>query len=713
MPIAVRMESEQRGRDWWSFRVWIDGEAAGLDYLREVTYILPGSFAPPVRRVSHRASNFEITGNTSGPFKFHVSTRDAGGTVFVSEHELKVSPKLIWDGSSSLNAPGDTFGNAGFPIQVLSPIQPISGTARVIAGASADLGLPLLREGEFWAGIEFGSDAAQIFGCPPETTLIANYRRYAGTSAGSALRSTVSSFSVPATLDEVAAMPPGLLVAVERHASLDFEAAVDVRFVPNVLHTLSPGAPGDAGVDLEAPSGRIGVKWRISARYRFRIERHGIRDVVLGWFPFIDDATIVSATILDRPGLIGLFERFLQRESRAAETQLALEFALARRLELALTAELTALDAGAPVFLCEFDPDALDSQGAGAIGAALRGDLWGLGQADAYLPGVQVHRNVFEPASRAALPIDTTVIAPSSPEPAAEVQVAFTAGTGELAVSAGMKLAPFHQHWLYYGMEEETLRPALDEGFFATAVYRSGGQLDSISLPPAAHRYFASHPKASVAQVHGYLRIGQLLGLIGDQEIGGLATLEQPGRIDVRIAVSYDESATKSIFLDYGAPRSIEMYEYIGRKTMADLIVPGGDDNFRLRPLLDDGVWNELRENGPAEFRQWFGPLEAAVITSDYLTIVWWASAMRAASEIIGELETSKEEAEQARLRELLSKRLGEIAKRTRPRWGTPWGLVATYLASGRRGQARMEIIGRRFTLLLNQGVPVPEPVVA
>ena len=112
------------------------------------------------------------------------------------------------------------------------------------------------------------------------------------------------------------------------------------------------------------------------------------------------------------------------------------------------------------------------------------------------------------------------------------------------------------------------------------------------------------------------------------------------------------------------------------------LVPPDGDDAFRLRPLSDDALWAQMKDLGPANFRQLFSQSQAPVIAADYLAIRWWADAMSETALLVESI-LRPGAADSEALRKELAKHLREVASRAHAQFGSPWGLVAMFLVAG------------------------------
>jgi hypothetical protein len=198
--------------------------------------------------------------------------------------------------------------------------------------------------------------------------------------------------------------------------------------------------------------------------------------------------------------------------------------------------------------------------------------------------------------------------------------------------------------------------------------------------------------------------VGAALGLLAGGIPPGVADF---GRTTVFAQTQYDDALTASLFLDNGGrPRPIEEYENAGRGALQLLVPEGGDQAYRRRPAIDDGLWQQMKTTGQPGFARLFPGLNAVavgVITADYTTIMWWSQAMRDTAELLSAMRAQSTanpaDPQFRRLRADLAKHLKEVAANTREEFGQPWGMVAMDLVSGRRADARIRITGSRLAL--------------
>ncbi len=166
------------------------------------------------------------------------------------------------------------------------------------------------------------------------------------------------------------------------------------------------------------------------------------------------------------------------------------------------------------------------------------------------------------------------------------------------------------------------------------------------------------------------------------------------GRTSVMAEAAYDDALLRSLF-----QHSHAEYETAGRRAIQLLVLPDGDDSFRLRPATDDALWQEMSDLGPTGFNQLFPGVQVGGVTADYLAIQWWADSMCRTGEALAKMtepmDPSSGEFEE--LRDELASRLRDVVAKAHEQFGTPWGLVAMFLASGSMAVATARITGARM----------------
>src|SRR5262249_18699533 len=148
----------------------------------------------------------------------------------------------------------------------------------------------------------------------------------------------------------------------------------------------------------------------------------------------------------------------------------------------------------------------------------------------------------------------------------------------------------------------------------------------AVVSPPelsSSHVFFRLDNNASGRDMRHYAAIVSALGLGAVRLPAGIANF---GRSSVLAEARYDDRSTQALFLTpCGEPREHSEYEAAGRRAVALLVLPDGDDAFRLRPVTDDQLWSRMKDQGPANFGLLLPQTQADGVRPDYLAIQWWA----------------------------------------------------------------------------------------
>ena len=212
-----------------------------------------------------------------------------------------------------------------------------------------------------------------------------------------------------------------------------------------------------------------------------------------------------------------------------------------------------------------------------------------------------------------------------------------------------------------------------------------------------------------------YLDALVALGLISeaDKETR-LSNLSDFGSSTCYIGTDYDDTLSQNLYLRAdGQARGIDEYEQIGRQALRELLHPDAGDGYRLRSLVSDAVWQQVKKTGGTltNLAEVFPDLEPQsqipIVAGDYLLIEWWADTMSKLALTLSAARrffaqdpppaTGSPAFKQAQ--NDLWHRMAEVASNTHDRFGDPWGLIAMDLASGQHSQASARIVSPQLTL--------------
>jgi len=244
------------------------------------------------------------------------------------------------------------------------------------------------------------------------------------------------------------------------------------------------------------------------------------------------------------------------------------------------------------------------------------------------------------------------------------------------------------------------------ECFLITASYRgSPAAMSALPQMASSHLFFRLDDNVSLPELQRWVAIAAALGLAATQPAPGI---EHFGRTSVLAGARYDNALSRALFFHTdGTLRDHHEYETAGRRALAMLVLPDGDDAFRLGPATNDSLWNKMKELGPANFQQLMPPAQADGVRPDYLAIQWWADSMCGTGQALAKLDSfaashpglSPNDPQFQESRGELAAKLRDVAAKAHEQFGAPWGLVAMFLVSGGRASTSVQIAGPRFVM--------------
>lgn len=92
MPGELRIEQFEKyeGDDWWTWAVWVEGDAAALDQIDYVEWTLHPTFPEPIRMVRDRASKFRLETGGWGVFQITARAQLKDGQLVRLRHYLEL-----------------------------------------------------------------------------------------------------------------------------------------------------------------------------------------------------------------------------------------------------------------------------------------------------------------------------------------------------------------------------------------------------------------------------------------------------------------------------------------------------------------------------------------------------------------------------------------------------------------------------------------------
>ena len=650
--------------------------------------------------------------------------------------QLTIGPTVagtlgIHKGESLFNSPDDPFTG-----KILIP-DPAS-QAFVSAGIEANL----IASAGVGAGVlQFGLTAGTMVG-------FKNYRLFALTDeVVPAIQTLFRGFIVPGDLQDVEQMAPGTVAAVEGTGTLTFSATANLLSTVNPLASVGASVLSGVLMVKEGAALPVFASYTLTGEYQVRVQRLEGRKFLLGYGKKRGSDFDVSVTA--RAGVsasvegFDLIERVLQaisadavpdqdafRQAGLSDGQIsciaeAVKAGIERSLALSLKADLDLLDEMSTAFSYEVDLDAIDDNGRRAVGAALGGDLTGLESST--LTGVKPLKSVFSSLreGRKGLKVNLLGIfnygSVSTLLQKGTVVVDRDSGAITITDQANASRIQFSAD--NFARDRAKLRKVLAESFLVTATYRSSGTV--LQAPSLASNYwfFDFHENGRIANLQDYLSVAQVLNFVSPADASArlqpLQSSSPLGPVSLYIDSQYSEALFKALFLDpQGSARPQEWYDKLGRDAMISLIAAGTPISDARRSVLgSQQTWDVLCDAGPGNFpvilgERGFAPVAVPVITSDYVAIRWWASAMHDMGDALAQLlafmgqgsPVNATAPDFARLRHNLDDKLASVAANTHDHFAEPWGLVVMDLASGRRSAVRFRISCPKLSLVASRG---------
>ncbi|MGO9271170.1 MAG: hypothetical protein ACLQOO_13095 [Terriglobia bacterium] len=609
-----------------------------------------------------------------------------------------------------------------------SDIAIAEGTCYIVFGVQASVGIAVAPE----AGLlQFGVG-------PGENVDIRNYQSFPlnqGMTLLDAVEETVGNFIIPASADDLTSLPDGCVATVTGTGSLKLSGTANLLAVTNPLASVA--LPASLPVLSVTAGGVVQVGASLELRCTFQIcaQKVAPGHVRLGWYRQRASDFAVNATVSEGLsagfGSTDLFSTIIGVVSANGAADLdelqkagllpaqikaiqdAVEAAVSRKLELALSTEIGATESSSTMFLYDIDAAALAPESRQALDQALGGDLSGLHGGS--LPGVTTVQSVWAKARTNSIRLEVNLLGilnfGSISTLTSSGAVLFEPATGALVITDKATAQRIRSTAVNFGADTQKLRHVMAESFLLTAAYQGLQQQIGGPALTCSHDFFDLENDTSREQMARELRVGAALGLFSGEDAAPPDGIDDFGRTVIHASTDYDSGLAATLFLDpSGAPIPQEFYENAGRAAIQLLVSEGDADAVRRQPAIDDGLWSRMKAQGQPGFVMLFpdtpAPLLGA-ITADYSAIMWWAVAMAGAGQRLAAIRkwfdqhpaTALDEPEFQSLRQDLAAHLKEVASTTSEQFGEPWGLIAMDEASGRRGVANILITGPKLVL--------------
>jgi hypothetical protein len=263
-----------------------------------------------------------------------------------------------------------------------------------------------------------------------------------------------------------------------------------------------------------------------------------------------------------------------------------------------------------------------------------------------------------------------------------------------------------------YASDSQKLRRALMEDFVATATYAVVSEKLNLQLS-VLQSYLDYQPSMSWDEMNQNIQIGYMLGLIpkGDLDSKLNATRSFPHAY-ISVTVRYTTDAIMTMFFSdpiNRLARTLDELEQVGRETMIGMLNPQDPtDKARIAILQDPNLWAAMDTNGNTNAFDTIdglgnlAPTLLAAVTSDWVSIRWWANAVDKVGPILGDtLRTLAEikggdpshDPDFLKQRAQLENVLGAVTRNTNAAFVPGWGIAAISRLSLGHGSPEMDLV--------------------
>ena len=623
-----------------------------------------------------------------------------------------------------------------------SPIEVPSGSAYLGLGVKATLAPGVdITSGKLAFGFTAGS-----------TVCLSHYRLVATTPTTptfkAALQTSLQDYAIPLSPDDFASLGIGDLATIEGTGSLQLTGTFDLLTSVNPLVSVTSAALPATVQIQEGAKIAISACLTITGDLQIRIQKVDAQTVRMGFYrkrggdltvqvnPSVGitagttSVDFISAVL----GVVGPnplpSSDQLEKAGLAKEKQDSIERALKagiqRSLQLSIQEELLASSSQEVAFLYEISLNDLGPDGRNAIQDALRLNLSTLSESPQSLPqGIREIQNLLTTTRTAGHALKLNLLGIYNFTSVSELVLKGTVLTdpasGEVVITDNAT-ANQVSGAINFLANPDKLRKVLAQSFLITAAYRCSGLIAHAPSLKASYWHFDEHAQTDRATMTANIHVLSTMGLISAAQEGqSLALGTDFGHSTFYVTTDYNDALSQGLFLSNdGQPRARSEYEQIGRKAMQLLIQPGGDDDFRLRPLQDDAIWQQVQATGGTlgNLAELFPDLspdsQIPIIAGDYVLIAWWASTMANMGQSLSAAKRffssapppSSDSPAFAKVQSDLWHQMADVARNTHDRFSDPWGLLAMDLASGQKSVASARIVSAGLTLNVKRTQP-------
>jgi hypothetical protein len=685
---------------------------------------------------------------------------DFGTTVQIgtaNSVDLEIKPKA--SSTISIFAPvaGKTVSLFN-PDQFAEPV-PVAPNQRYIA-ATFDATVEADASGKATSDLKFGFKGNSDIKLSYYQRFDVSQNQNPGITLAEALKDTIANFAIPGDLDDVAAMQPYSIAAVDGTGSLKFSGTVSLTAMTNapVSATLTSVGPVQVTAGGKAS---VGAGFEVSGEYQVRVERLPGSLFSLGLyrkkgteFSLTASASGGFSAGLGQNDLFGKILEAISKNAKAdkealaglpadqvAKVQSVIKQVADRTLNIGVSGEVGVGSDKEAMFLYEIDLDAITDQGRPLVHAALEGDLSPLVSWDTELPpkpmpaGITVKKALIAHDKTLRHTLKVNLLGIYNFEQVSQLMLkgatAWDATTGELVLTDTATASLIGVSTLNFAVDSRKLRHLLAEQFLISAAYKASGAVSEPALH-AQHSYFDHTLNVSRRQLRNGLLLGAAFKLISDQQtaLDELpAGIEDFGAASIVAETDYDDPAVEALFLASNQPpfpkRGPADYESAGRDAIKYLVQKGDEDDYRLYTATEGKLWEgmtQIGNVGSPQFAQLVRnytqvAIAPSVIGVDYLNIVWWRDAMQACADALIKVRIflsrhpniDRNNHDFLAVRKQLANKLLAVVGKTRKDFGGPWGLIAMGLLATRVASVvpTLAITNRYVSLALEKAAAV------
>jgi hypothetical protein len=586
-------------------------------------------------------------------------------------------------------------------------------------------------KGDITFGFEAGASATFEF-----------FRRFSvddtAPKVGEALGKVISGFVMPADVTDLRSLKAGDVATCsgKRHLKVSGKFSAGVSAVP--LATSALPLAGKAIQLNAAAKVNVGASFEIGASWQIRTQAISDGVIELGvykqhgsdWDLSITGSAGIDASLGGTDLLTALIDK-LSKKPEADKKELeaagldadqikainsAISSSIDHSIHASLSIDLNGLNSNEAAFLYRIELDKLNGDTAGAVTAALDGDLTVMDRLNrdvkengAAGPGVTLVRSILTHTKKTGATFKMNFLGLynflSLSDFLSKSQVIHEPVSGDVVfkeTASGKRIGVMTKP-----QEQTKLRKAIFDSILMTTAYRCGGALETMQME-CSHVHFALHATTNEHTMSDYLDWFLALGLL---DAAGKATIMQgfhgTGASTCTARVAFNDAACLAMFLDSaGHSRPAKDYIGLGRAALQLLLMPGDEkdeDGYRREVLGSDRIWNQFKgyttigpvmkaEKGWDVVRDTRSLARIRVLEVDYSVLEWWAGAMSSTAAKVADMRDFLKHADQATLESNkvflakvadVQKHVMGVVKNSPMDFDQPFGLVALARAAG------------------------------